>query len=1474
MATSKYTELYTAVFGQRIGKAIQCSIQVRENGVNSSLCFAHDDVETSDPNEPEPKRRRLWGKNHPELIFAPEASSSSRPDAAGCVPAGAGSIDDQPSLEQILQLADQSAPRVGKIAIQSGPLLEIIQQRYPDKTILALDICRGVDRMRKCPVSSKGFAPFRRVIGRRRTDLQVFEDTAWEHWEVLSHRQQIRNGVPSRLLITIFATNKRGTETTDPDVECPEDSKRIRMSSEEDLAEARDMPQSLSESTPNSRHSTDNVVPEQNIISHGPLFRKLKPHLQAQIKKIHQNLGHPDSRVLQLALKRYGWSEEDIRGCADFVCPICLESQGPKIARPGRLQDPKDFNDQVSFDGAEWTDDNGKTYRFYHFIDAATNFHVAIPYHQGTSEGLIEAFSNAWIRWAGPPKTVMFDSATEANSETFARFLQEHSIQSYVIPTEAHWQLGRAERNGSVLKHMIEKYHMEHTIRSDEDFSQGLLQLCNAKNAMSRYEGFTPELLVLGKMKPVPGSVSHGYLDSAGYLALESESTEGSKFHASLARREAARIAFVRADHSAALRRALYARTRPDRLNSKIGDYVMYWREGKGTEVGSWHGPGKILMIEDRNLVWVSHLTRLFRCAPEHIRKLSADEAQAITPSDQQSFQLPERSGTGVFQFRELSHQAPPLEPSSTMNNPSRNALPEPDTIIIPQNNPDNNPNNIPNLNDEIRSTDQPDAEPQSVSSNTPPSPTDEAHNKTPPVWEIPVPEGTDDELVVENPTQDFWEIQGGDLIRHHIRPRIRMFFPEEAWNCPVDPMCLGDTRCTTGVFASGSTFSKEETWRCNLESHQVLPEPWTGMTKFPINIQDNLTEHHLSYNTTTTTTNHMYQADIILTMEDIQKCLGKTYATQEIYLASAAKRQKVEIKMKDLTPEDLKLFRQAQDKELDSWLATDTVRKILRSQIPEGQLLRTRWVLTWKNLDEQDQKESGMSRKAKARLVILGYEDPDIDSLPRDSPTLGRDTRMVALQCISSHKWSVRSFDIKTAFLRGSRQDTRILGIEPPPELRCKMQLKDEEACELLKGAYGLINAPLLWYCELKSALLNLGFIISPFDPCLFVLPKKQGQSGDASAIHGVLGIHVDDGIGGGDAVFAQAVKALEAKFPFGSQRQGSFTFTGVQIHQEHNGDIILNQKEYINDIPPIEVSRDRRKMPESPITPQELQGLRGLIGSLQYAATNTRPDLSCRLSLLQAKVTCATVADLLHGNRLLADAKRFSDVNIKVQSLPLDQIRFLSFSDAAFATREKAHSQKGCLILATTEAIDQTKMSAVSPLIWFSKKINRVVSSTLASETYALSGALDLLSWTRLHWAWILKPNINWKRPEEALKSLPKAFAVVDCKSLFDLLQKTSIPQCTEYRTMLEALVIKDRLNEGVLVKWVHSAAQMADSLTKDMDTGVLRSFLKNGKCILHDIDEILRQRADRKIRQQWYQQSSNADSALHVFALMLMS
>ena len=47
----------------------------------------------------------------------------------------------------------------------------------------------------------------------------------------------------------------------------------------------------------------------------------------------------------------------------------------------------------------------------------------------------------------------------------------------------------------------------------------------------------------------------------------------------------------------------------------------------------------------------------------------------------------------------------------------------------------------------------------------------------------------------------------------------------------------------------------------------------------------------------------------------------------------------------------------------------------------------------------------------------------------------------------------------------------------------------------------------------------------------------------------------------------------------------------------------------------------------------------------------------------------------------------------------------------------------------------------------------------------------------------------------------------------------------------------------------------------LTKDMDTTALRIFLDKGVCRVHDIDVILRQRADKKIRNQWIAEASQS-------------
>ena len=122
-----------------------------------------------------------------------------------------------------------------------------------------------------------------------------------------------------------------------------------------------------------------------------------------------------------------------------------------------------------------------------------------------------------------------------------------------------------------------------------------------------------------------------------------------------------------------------------------------------------------------------------------------------------------------------------------------------------------------------------------------------------------------------------------------------------------------------------------------------------------------------------------------------------------------------------------------------------------------------------------------------------------------------------------------------------------------------------------------------------------------------------------------------------------------------------------------------------------PLNVNEEKQE--SLPVTEGERQNLRGLIGSLQYAATDTRPDLSARLSFLQSKINCATIKDLLEANRLLGDAKTHADVSIKIASMPCDDVRIVAYSDASFATREKLHSQKGGLFFSNSQGHFLTK-------------------------------------------------------------------------------------------------------------------------------------------------------------------------------------
>ena len=109
--------------------------------------------------------------------------------------------------------------------------------------------------------------------------------------------------------------------------------------------------------------------------------------------------------------------------------------------------------------------------------------------------------------------------------------------------------------------------------------------------------------------------------------------------------------------------------------------------------------------------------------------------------------------------------------------------------------------------------------------------------------------------------------------------------------------------------------------------------------------------------------------------------------------------------------------------------------------------------------------------------------------------------------------------------------------------------------------------------------------------------------------------GTHVDDGIGGGNSNFERALNELQKTLPFGTREQGRFKFTGLDIEQLPDFSIKVNQGKYVNKISPIDIPKLRRSQPEEKITSQELQQLRGLCGSLQYAAVHSRPDIATKV-------------------------------------------------------------------------------------------------------------------------------------------------------------------------------------------------------------------------------------------------------------------
>ena len=301
--------------------------------------------------------------------------------------------------------------------------------------------------------------------------------------------------------------------------------------------------------------------------------------------------------------------------------------------------------------------------------------------------------------------------------------------------------------------------------------------------------------------------------------------------------------------------------------------------------------------------------------------------------------------------------------------------------------------------------------------------------------------------------------------------------------------------------------------------------------------------------------------ATVIEVMTDVEVLLDGSSVIY-VFAVNSARRKRVEVSERKLTESDRKLFRKAKELELQSWLDHRVFDLVKKKFVDQERVMRARWVLTWKS-----------TGKAKARLCVLGFRDPDLTEVPRDSPTLSAASEALIMQWVASHKYRLISRDIKTAFLSGD-EDIRNIFISPPDDVRQMLNLDHETVQRLRKAVYGLVSAPKKWWDRLKTSLLKHGFTSCALDPCAFVL-QKSGK------IHGVLGVHVDDVIGGGNETFDRIMATVRKEFDFGAWDVGNIRFKGRQISQMPNGEIVCDMEQYKHELEQIDVSKaDKTKL------------------------------------------------------------------------------------------------------------------------------------------------------------------------------------------------------------------------------------------------------------------------------------------------------
>ena len=469
-------------------------------------------------------------------------------------------------------------------------------------------------------------------------------------------------------------------------------------------------------------------------------------------------------------------------------------------------------------------------------------------------------------------------------------------------------------------------------------------------------------------------------------------------------------------------------------------------------------------------------------------------------------------------------------------------------------------------------------------------------------------------------------------------------------------------------------------------------------------------------------------------------------------------------------------------------------------TELPEGsKRVGCKWVFKTKR------DSMGNVERYKARLVAKGYtQKDDIDYKETFSPVSKKNSLRIIMALVAHYDLELHQMDVMTAFLNGDLEEEVYMDQPQAFETTGKESL----VCKLKKSIYGLKQASRQWYLKFNNTILSYGFVENTVDTCIYM--KVTGSQ------FVILVLYVDDILlAANDKGMLRDVKEFLSKnFEMKDMGEASYVI-GIEIFRDRSQGVLgLSQKAYINKVleryrmdkstaSPVPIQRgdsfSRSQCPQNDLERKEMENIpyASVVGSLMYAQTCTRPDISFVVGMLGRYQSNPGVHHWKAAKKVLRYLQGTKeDMLIYRRS---NNLEVIGYSDSDYAgCVDTRKSTFGYLFLLADGAIS-----------WKSAKQSVIATSTMEAEFVACFEATIQSLWLR-----------NFISGLGIVDSIAKPLRIYYDNTVAVFFSKNDIYTKGVKHMDLKYLSVKEEVqNQRVSIVHIGTDHMIADPLTKGL-------------------------------------------------------